>query len=94
MATLLVHIALLAYAAGAAAFLTWLVRANPRAARIGRALLLVGVVVHFAAFAVSLGLAGAGLGASTWKGGQLFSLLAAATVAGWGRLRRPASRSA
>jgi ABC-type uncharacterized transport system permease subunit len=41
------------------------------------------VVVHFAAFAVSLGVAGAGLGVSAWKGGQLFSLLAAVTVAGY-----------
>ena len=83
MATLLVHIALLAYVAGAAAFLTWLVRASPRAARLGRIALLAGVIVHFAAFAASLGLAGAGLGASAWKGGQLFSLLAALTVAGY-----------
>src|SRR6266478_8222767 len=83
MATILVHIALLAYAAGAAAFLTWLVRPDGRLARAGRLLLLAGVVVHFAAFGVSLGIAGAGLGLSAWKGGQLFSLLAAVTVAGY-----------
>src|SRR6267143_1393793 len=83
MATILVHIALLAYAAGAAAFLTWLVRPDGRLARAGRILLLAGVVVHFAAFGVSLGIAGAGLGLSAWKGGQLFSLLAAVTVAGY-----------
>jgi len=83
MATILVHIALLAYVGGAAAYLTWLVRARPRAARIGRLLLLVGVAVHFAAFAASLGVAGLGLGEDAWKGGQLFSLLAALTVAGY-----------
>jgi ABC-type uncharacterized transport system permease subunit len=83
MATILVHIALLAYAVGAAAFLTWLVKPDTRLARAGRLLLLAGVIVHFAAFAVSLGVAGAGLGLSAWKGGQLFSLLAAVTVAGY-----------
>ena len=82
MAPILVHIALIAYAAGAAAFLSWLVRPRPVLARVGRLLLLVGVIVHFAAFAASLGVAGAGLGVSAWKGGQLFSLLAAVTVAG------------
>ncbi len=83
MAAILVHIALLAYAAGAAAFLGWLVRPRPGLVRAGRVLLLVGVLVHFAAFAASLGVAGAGLGVSAWKGGQLFSLLAAVTVAGY-----------
>lgn len=83
MATILVHIALLAYAAGAAAYLTWLVRPQPRWWRIGRALLVLGVAVHFAAFGVSLGVAGAGLGVMQWKGGELFSLLAAVTVAGY-----------
>lgn len=83
MATLLVHIALLAYAAGAAAFLTWLVRESPRAVRVGRVALLAGVALHFAAFGVSLGVVGLGLGAGVWKGGQLFSLLAAVTVAGY-----------
>src|SRR5256885_12763133 len=81
MATILVHIALVAYTAGAAAFLTWLVRPAPGFARAGRLLLLVGVVVHFAAFGVSLGVAGAGLGVKAWKGGEPFSLLAAVTVA-------------
>src|SRR2546426_6086215 len=83
MATILVHIALVAYTAGAAAFLTWLVRPAPGFARAGRLLLLVGVVVHFAAFGVSLGVAGAGLGVKAWKGGELFSLLAAVTVTGY-----------
>src|SRR3954470_11956589 len=83
MATILVHIALIAYVAAAAAFLTWLVKPQTRLARAGRVLLLLGVIVHFAAFGVSLGVAGAGLGVSSWKGGQLFSLLAAVTVAGY-----------
>jgi len=83
MATILVHIALIAYAASAAAFLTWLVKPRTWLVRAGRVLLLVGVIVHFAAFGVSLGVAGAGLGVSAWKGGQLFSLLAAVTVAGY-----------
>src|SRR5712691_10972951 len=83
MATLLVHIALLAYTAGAAAFLTWLVRPDLRWARGGRALLLLGLLVHLSAFAAGVGVAGLGLGAGAWKGGQLFSLLAAITVAGY-----------
>ncbi len=83
MATILVHIALLAYAAGAAAFLTWLVRPDRRWVSAGRALLLAGVAVHFAAFAAGLGVAALGLGAGVWKSGQLFSLLAAVTVAGY-----------
>jgi ABC-type uncharacterized transport system permease subunit len=83
MATVLVHIALIAYGVGAAAFLTWLVKPQTRLARAGRVLLLAGVLVHFAAFGVTLGIAGAGLGVSAWKGGQLFSLLAAVTVAGY-----------
>src|SRR6266849_1693054 len=85
MATLLVHIALLAYAAGAAAFLIWLVRPGRRFVQWGRALLCGGVLVHFAALAagVGVGVAALGLGAGAWKGGQLFSLLAAITVAGY-----------
>src|SRR5205814_9368456 len=80
MATILVHIALIAYAASAAAFLTWLVKPKPLLVRVGRVLLLLGVIVHFAAFGASLGVAGAGLGVSAWKGGQLFSLLAGILV--------------
>src|SRR6185503_303468 len=83
MATILVHIALVAYTGAAVAFLAWLLRARPWLTKAGRLLLLVGVVVHFAAFGVSLGVAGAGLGVPAWKGGQLFSLLAAVTVAGY-----------
>ena len=55
MATVLVHISLLAYAAGAAAFLTWLVKPGPRWVRLGRLLLLAGVLLHFGAFGVALG---------------------------------------
>lgn len=85
MATILVHISLFAYAAGAAAFLTWLVRPSRRWVQAGRIFLLAGLVLHVAAF-VSPGdanVAAVGLGAEGWKGGQLFSLLAAATVAGY-----------
>src|SRR5207249_5536765 len=81
-------ISLLAYAAGAAAFLTWLVKPGPRWVRLGRLLLVAGVLLHFGAFGVAIGSADAnvaavGLGAGNWKGGQLFSLLAAITVAGY-----------
>jgi len=56
--------------------------------RAGRILLLAGVLLHLGAFVVMLGSADAnvaavGLGAGEWKGGQLFSLLAAITVAGY-----------
>ena len=83
METLLVHLALLAYAAGTAAFLTWLVRPDPRWAGAGRWLLLAGLAVHVASFAPNIGVAGLGLGADSWRGGQLFSLLAALIVAGY-----------
>jgi len=88
-ATVLVHIALLAYAAAAAAYLTWLVRPRDWLVSAGRALLFAGLLLHLTSFgaAVSLshgeGLARAGFGSDAWKGGQLFSLLAAATVAGY-----------
>jgi len=85
MATILVHISLLAYTAGAAAFLTWLVRADQRWVRAGRLLLLAGIVLHAGAFLApaDTNVATIGLGAGNWKGGQLFSLLAAITVAGY-----------
>lgn len=85
MATILVHISLLAYAAGAAAFLTWLVRPSRRWVRVGRILLLAGLALHVAALALpgEANFAAIGLGAEGWKGGQLFSLLAAVTVAGY-----------
>ena len=85
MATILVHISILAYAAGAAAFLTWLVRPSLRWVRAGRILLFAGLLLHAAAFVVpaDANLAAIGLGAEGWKGGQLFSLLAAVTVLGY-----------
>ena len=85
MATaLFVHIALLAYAGAAAAFLAWLVKPKDRLVPAGRLLLLLGLVAHVSGLAASgWGLASAGMGAHVWRGGQLFSLLAAATVAGY-----------
>src|SRR5262249_45721724 len=85
MATILVHISLLAYTAGAAAFLTWLVKPDARWGRAGRLLLLAGVLLHFGAFLAqaNANVAAIGLGKESWKGGQLFSLLAAMTVAGY-----------
>ena len=89
MATLLVHIALLAYAAAAAAYLTWLVRPREWLVSAGRALLFAGLLLHLGSFAAAVslsqgeGLARAGFGSDAWRGGQLFSLLAAATVAGY-----------
>ena len=84
MATALVHIALLAYTAGAAAFLGWLVRPVSRLVTAGRALLFAGLLLHLASFvAAHNGLTGAGFGSGVWKGGQLFSLLAAFVVAGY-----------
>lgn len=89
MATVLVHISLLAYVAGAAAYLTWLVRVSARWASAGRLFLLAGLLLHVGAFASAFASAGdanvaaIGLGAEEWKGGQLFSLLAAITVAGY-----------
>jgi ABC-type uncharacterized transport system permease subunit len=83
MSTILVHISLLAYVAGAASFLTWLVRAKPLWVRAGRALLLLGLLVHAAAFLTGSGFAELGVGAEVWRGGQLFSLIAAVTVAGY-----------
>src|SRR5437879_10562352 len=88
MATLLVHIALLAYAAAAAAYLTWLVRPREGLVAAGRALLFAGLLLHLGSFAAAVslsqgeGLARAGFGSDAWRGGQLFSLLAAATGAG------------
>jgi len=93
MATLLVHIALLAYAGAAVIFLVWLARPRDRLPSWGRALLAAGLLAHLASFGVALaqvggspsaaGLARAGFGSLAWRGGQLFSLLAAATVAGY-----------
>ena len=85
MATALVHMALLAYAAGAVAYLAWLVRPDTRLVNAGRFCLLAGLVLHLGSFGAArlTGLTGAGFGADMWKGGQLFSLLAALVVAGY-----------
>src|SRR5256885_4608474 len=94
MTTALVHIALTAYVAAAVLFLVWLVRPQRLAApdaksllvSVGRAMLLVGVVLHLASFVAARaqgGIAAAGLGSDEWKGGQLFSLLAGVTVVGY-----------
>jgi len=89
MATVLVHIALLAYAAAAGIYLAWLVRPREWLVPAGRALLCVGLFLHLSSFAAAIslshgeGLPRAGFGSGAWKGGQLFSLLAAATVAGY-----------
>ena len=81
MATILVHIALLAYAGAAAAFLAWLVKPKHGLVSAGRLLLFLGLLTHLASF--GLGLPAVGFGSATWRGGQLFSLLAAVTVAGY-----------
>ena len=83
MATILVHLALLAYVAGAAAVLGWLLKPREGFVAAGRISLLVGVGLHLAAFVVEPGLAGIGVSSDAWKSGQLFSLLAAVTVAGY-----------
>src|SRR5436853_6351611 len=94
MSTALVHIALLAYALAAGLFLAWLVRpqrmpapdATSRLVSGGRLMLLVGLVLHVGSLIAMRSegsIATAGLGSDEWKGGQLFSLLAAATVAGY-----------
>ena len=90
MTTALVHVALLAYAGAAGCYLAWLVKPDGRLVSVGRVLLFAGLLSHV----TSLGLGAAqvtpgtgypavGMGGASWKGGQLFSLLAAATVAGY-----------
>jgi len=75
VAATLVHISLLAYLAAAISYLVWLVKLSPKLVAAGRALLLLGLVAHVGAFAAAPHLD------APWRGGQLFSLLAAATVA-------------
>src|ERR1700737_5532547 len=78
MGTALVHIALVAYLAAGASYLTWLLRPRDWLVSLGRAALSVGLVLHLGAFAVGqLEPSRAGI----WRGGQLFSLLAGALVA-------------
>ena len=75
MAAALVHISLLAYSAAAACYLIWLLKLAPKLVTAGRALLFVGLLAHVGAFLASPH------ADAPWRGGQLFSLLAAATVA-------------
>jgi ABC-type uncharacterized transport system permease subunit len=75
VAAALVHLSLLAYSAAAGCYLTWLVRVSPKLVAAGRALLFVGLAAHLGAFAASPHTD------APWRGGQLFSLIAAATVA-------------
>ncbi|HXN56483.1 MAG TPA: cytochrome C biogenesis protein, partial [Myxococcales bacterium] len=73
MATALVHIALIAYTAGAAVYLVWLLRPRERFVAAGRILLAGGLVLHLGSFAAAYG--GGSEGLFEWRGGQLFSLL-------------------
>jgi len=74
VAAALVHVSLLAYLAAAVCYLTWLVKLHPKLVAAGRVLLLVGLIAHVGAFIASPH------AEAPWRGGQLFSLLAAATV--------------
>jgi ABC-type uncharacterized transport system permease subunit len=78
MATVLVHIALIAYTGGAAVYLVWLLRPRDRFVAAGRILLLGGLLLHLSSFAAAHG--GGSEGFFEWRGGQLFSLLSAAIV--------------
>jgi len=69
--SLLVHLALIGYAAAAAVFSVWLIRPRAALPLVGRVLLLAGLCAHLGS------LAGA------WHGRQVLSLLVAATVAGY-----------
>jgi ABC-type uncharacterized transport system permease subunit len=75
--TTLVHLALISYTSAAIVYLAWLVKPAARLALVGRVLLGVGVLCHIAAFAAVMA---ANPGAVPWRNGQLFSMLAAATV--------------
>jgi ABC-type uncharacterized transport system permease subunit len=77
VAALLVHLSLGVYLAACAAYFAWLVKPSLRLSVGGRVLLFAGLGLHLA----SLGVAIAANPDSPWRGGQLFSMLAAATVA-------------
>ncbi len=77
MAAILVHLSLGAYLAASGAYLAWLVKPRPWLSTGGRSLLGAGLVLHTA----SLWVAVAASPEAPWRGGQLFSMLAAATVA-------------
>jgi len=91
MTTALVHIALLAYAGAAGCYLAWLVKPDGRLVSVGRVLLFAGLLAHLGSLGTGLsqasppgtGYPALGFGIASWKGGQLFSLLAAVTVAGY-----------
>ena len=73
----LVHLSLAAYLAATVVYLTWLVRPTARLATAGRLLLGTGLFCHVGAFAHALL---TNPTAAPWRGGQLFSMLAAVTV--------------
>jgi ABC-type uncharacterized transport system permease subunit len=77
VAALLVHLSLGAYLAASAAYLAWLIKPRPLLSTGGRGLLGVGLVLHVASLWVSI----AASSDAPWRGGNLFSVLAAATVA-------------
>ena len=77
MGAILVHLSLGAYLAATAAYLTWLVKPLPKLATLGRALLGAGLACHLGAFAQTMVTSPS---AAPWRGGQLFSMLAAVTV--------------
>lgn len=79
----MVHVALIAYALGAASFLAWLLRPTARRARAGRWLLAGGALLHAGALVLGPGLATLGVGSAAWRGGQIFSLLGVLTVGGY-----------
>ena len=83
METALVHLALLAYASGAAALFAWLVKPARTRARAGRWLLAAGALLHAGALVLGPGIAGLSLRGGAFRGGEIFSLLGVLTVAGY-----------
>ena len=69
--TALAHLAPIAYAAAAAVYLAWLVRPRAGLPAIGRAFLCAGLGLHVVSLALEP------------QGGQLFSMISAALVAGF-----------
>ena len=80
MEMLLVHIALLLYTFGVAAWLAWLVRATPARVRAARWSMIAGAILHAGAL-----VEGATLVSQTgaWRAGYVLSLLAFLTVLGY-----------
>lgn len=77
LGTVLVHLSLACYTAAVAVYLVWLLRPSDRLVTAGRLLLGAGLLGHLGAFASALVVSP---DLMPWRGGQLFSLLAAATV--------------